>query len=195
MESDIDDITKVSNRHKEEYLKTESSKWAVLNIGNIVNTIYGGELKPIKRGKMEEVNDYTVNVQEQLTIENVDNTILANAVANNVGYEFANMILVKPMEIEKVTKTLTVPEDSGEKNEEGEPIMQMTIKDVVTESLLRKGTIISIPASLRVTEYKDGLLHLNIGDVIVFPNKRSIDFDLLKDSLLVPYYEVLARTV
>lgn len=137
------------------------------------------------------------NVQEQsvneAVIENMSNETIAKAVANKVGYEFANTILVKPLEAEKVIKTLTVPEDSGEKDEEGQPIMQMTIKDIETESLLRKGIVLALPASFRQTEGKEGMLSLQVGDTIVYPNKRSIDFDLFKDSALVPYYEVLAK--
>jgi len=143
------------------------------------------------------VDSVVGDVQEQsvnkAVIENVDNVVLANIVADKVIYEFANMVLVKPMDVEMVFKTLTVPEDSGEKDEEGEPVMQMTIKQIETESLLRKGVVLATPASFKATEGKEGMLVLNVGDIVVYPNKRSIDFDLFKDSALVPYYEILAK--
>jgi co-chaperonin GroES (HSP10) len=134
-------------------------------------------------------------VQEQLlnNIENVDNAVIAAAVSDKVGYEFSQLILVKPLELEKVFKTLTVPEDSGEKDEDGEVIMQMTIKQIETESMLRKGVVIKLPASMDATRGKEGMLQLKVGDIIVYPNKRSIDFDLFKDSALVAFHEVLAR--
>ena len=141
-------------------------------------------------GNMPSVQEQSVN---ETVIENVSNETIAKAVASKMGYEFSNMILVKPMDVEKVTKTLTVPEDSGEKDEEGQPLMQMTIKDIETESLLRKGVILALPASYKSTEGKEGILNLQVGDIVVYPNKRSIDFDLFKDSALVPYYEVLAK--
>jgi len=190
----IDSITEFNNANRDAYLKTKESEWVESNVNNIIDTIYGGELKPIKQGKMEEILN---NVQEQsvnkAVIENVDNTILANIVAEKVNYEFANMVLVKPMDVEMVFKTLTVPEDSGEKDEEGQPVMQMTIKQIETESLLRKGVVLATPASFKATEGKEGMLVLNVGDIVVYPNKRSIDFDLFKDSALVPYYEILAK--
>jgi len=191
---ETDSITEFIKSNKIEYLKTKESEWATSNVNDIIDAIYGGELKPIKQGKMEEIQN---NVQEQsvneTVIENVDNVTLANIVADKVNYEFANMVLVKPIDIEKVFKTLTVPEDSGEKDEEGQPIMQMTIKQIETESLLRKGVVLATPASFKATEGKEGMLVLNVGDIVVYPNKRSIDFDLFKDSALVPYYEILAK--
>ena len=191
---ETDSITEFIKSNKIEYLKTKESEWAASNVNSIIDVIYGGELKPIKQGKMEEIQN---NVQEQSVnetiIENVDNVTLANIVADKVNYEFANMVLVKPIDIEKVFKTLTVPEDSGEKDEEGQPIMQMTIKQIETESLLRKGVVLATPASFKATEGKEGMLVLNVGDIVVYPNKRSIDFDLFKDSALVPYYEILAK--
>jgi len=148
-----------------------------------------------------EVDEPQTNgeVQEQLVedavIENVDNSTLINIVTEKLNYEFANMILVKPLDVEKVFKTLTVPEDSGEKDEDGEPIMQMTIKQIETESLLRKGIVLSIPYSISLNLDKEGNTNMpiNVGDTVVYPNKRSIDFDLFKDSALVPAYEVLAK--
>ena len=191
---ETDSITEFIKSNKIEYLKTKESEWATSNVNDIIDAIYGGELKPIKQGKMEEIQN---NVQEQsvneTVIENVDNVTLANIVADKVNYEFANMVLVKPMDVEMVFKTLTVPEDSGEKDEEGEPVMQMTIKQIETESLLRKGVVLATPASFKATEGKEGMLVLNVGDIVVYPNKRSIDFDLFKDSALVPYYEILAK--
>lgn len=144
---------------------------------------------------MEENKTYTTEEQvvDLSTIENVSNETLANTINEKVGYEFAQMILVKPMEVEKVFKTLTVPEPSGEKDEEGEDIMQMTIKQVETESLLRKGVVLAIPTSMTAVEGKVAGMQINVGDIIVYPNKRSIDFDLFKDSQLVPNYEVLAK--
>jgi len=139
---------------------------------------------------MEEVVE---GIQEQSQIENVDNSVLAEVVAGKLEYEFAQMILVKPMPVEKVFKTLTVPEPSGEKDEEGEDIMQMTIKQVETESLLRKGVVLSIPTSLSAVEGKVAGMVINVGDIIVYPNKRSVDFDLFMDSQLIPAYEVMAK--
>lgn len=128
--------------------------------------------------------------QEQF-IENMGNDVLAVNIADKLGYEFSKYVLVKPMPIEKVFKTLTVPEDSGEKDAEGEPIMQMTIKEVETDSKLRRGVVISIPVSIQ--SITDKQLIVKPGDIIVYPNTRSIDFDLYKDSALVEPYDIVAK--
>ena len=144
---------------------------------------------------MEE-NKKVRTAEEQLvevpTIENMSNEVLANTISEKIGYRFTNLILVKPLELEKVYKTLTVPEYSGEKDEDGEAIMQMTIKQIETESMLRKGVVLKLPVSMEATKGKEGMLQLSVGDIIVYPNKRSIDFDLFKDSALVAYHEVLS---
>ena len=129
-------------------------------------------------------------------IENMDNRTLANVVADKLEYDFATLILVKPLPVEMTYKTLTVPEDSGEKSEDGEAIMQMTIKEVETESLFRKGVVLSIPLSLQKLK-ENGTstgIDYTIGDTIVYPSKRSMDFDLFKDSALVAPFEVIAKT-
>jgi co-chaperonin GroES (HSP10) len=133
-------------------------------------------------------------IQEQV-IENVDNGTLAAVVASKVGYAFAKHIIIKPLDVQKVYKTLTVPEDSGEKDEDGEPIMQMTIKEIETESILRTGVIIALPASVRTNDNKIAGLELSIGDTIVFPKTRMMDFDLFKDTALVEPFDVLGKAV
>jgi len=164
------------------------------NVDTIMKLLYDDEDEIIEINNMENIKD----IQEQTvadvaSIENMDNVTLAQAISDKLGYEFSNMILVKPLDIEKVTKTLTVPEDSGEKDEEGNAIMQMTIKQVETDSMLRKGIVIAVPVSLSAVKDTDITLKINIGDTIVYPNKRSIDFDLYKDSALISHYEVLAK--
>jgi hypothetical protein len=132
--------------------------------------------------------DVTPIVPQEQVIENVVKDSADN-------YEFANMILVKPLDVVKVFKTLTTPEDSGEKDEEGAPIMHMVIKQVETDSLLRKGTVVSIPYSITVTSDSNKWMPISIGDIVVFPDKRSIDFDLVEGTALIPLYEVLAKGI
>ena len=142
-------------------------------------------------GNIEEVQEQVV---EETIIENVDNAKLATIIANKVGYDFSKHIIIKPMEVQMVTKTLTVPEDSGEKDADGEPIMQMTIKQIETESILRTGVVIAIPASMKANENKIAGLEINVGDTIVFPKTRMMDFDLFKDTALVEPFDVIGKT-
>lgn len=136
------------------------------------------------------MEEQVINVQEQVSemqLENMSNETLANVVAKSIKYRFPKAILVKPLEAEKVTKTLTVPEDSGEKDENGDPIMQMTIKQVEVDSVYRKGIVIAMPTSTGDANLYD----VKIGDTIVYPDRYAVDFDLYKDSALVePFYIV-----
>jgi co-chaperonin GroES (HSP10) len=140
-------------------------------------------------GESIEVQEQSVNAT---AIENMDNSVLANYIDEKLGYDFTKLILIKPLQIDKVYKTLTVPEDSGEKDENGDAIMQMTIKQVETESVLRKGIVISLPTSMSANDNKTAGKEIKPGDTVVYPNKRSIDFDLLKDSALVDPFDIIA---
>jgi len=157
------------------------------NIDSIVELLYNDDDEIIMIESMDNIE----NKIQELNVENVDNSTLANIVAEKVGYEFARHILIKPLDVQKVYKTLTVPEDSGEKSEDGEPIMQMTIKEIETESILRTGVVISTPSTMKANENKIAGLEIKTGDVIVFPKTRMMDFDLFKDTALVEPFDVI----
>ena len=134
------------------------------------------------------------SAKEQLTgsIENMSDEVLASAIDTKVGMKFLKSILVKPLDPITVTKTLTVPEDSGEKDENGDPIMQMTIKNVDSESQFRKGVVISVPISIIDRNADSISTELVAGKTIVYNHRRSIDFDLYKDSVLVDPFDVIS---
>jgi co-chaperonin GroES (HSP10) len=140
------------------------------------------------------MEEQIIDTQEQV-IENVSNEVIANSISDKLGFEFSKYILVKPMPLDKVYKTLTVPEKSGEKDEEGEDIMQMTIKEVEVESKLRRGVVIIMPTNMLVNDNTIAGMKINVGDTIIYHNTRSIDFDLFKDSALVEPYDVVAKSL
>jgi hypothetical protein len=126
-------------------------------------------------------------------IENVSDETLANIVSEGIKYDFTRYILVKPLEIQMVLKPLTAPQPTGEKDENGDDILEMVKTEVETESTFRRGIVLSVPATVKVAGL-NGAVELNVGDTIVFPNKRSMDFDLFKDSALVEPFDVVAIT-
>jgi hypothetical protein len=157
------------------------------NVDSIMDLLYDDE-DIITIETMIEEKDV-----QGLNVGNVDNATLANVVADKIGYDFSKHIIIKPLEIEKVYKTLTVPEDSGEKDEEGEPIMQMTIKQIETESLHRTGVVIGLPSTAKSVDNTWFGMQINLGDVILFPKNRMTDFDLFKDSALVEPFDILGK--
>jgi len=177
----------------------EDALSGMMEDGRILGVDYTNE-KTINEIIMEN-NETQDNTQEQLIkdagIENMGNEELATVIEAKLGYSFAKQILVKPLPVEKVFKTLTVPTatEEMEEDEEGNkiPVMEMKETQVETESMLRKGVVISIPESLKANDNKFAGMTINLGDTIVFPNKRSMDFDLFKDSALVDAFDVIAK--
>ena len=142
-----------------------------------------------------EVLDPSVEVvteeQSYHKIENVSDETLANIVSEGIKYDFTKFILVKPLEIQLVMKPLTAPQPTGELDENGEEVLEMVKTEVETESTFRRGVVLSIPASVKENKL-NGTIDLKVGDIIIFPNKRSMDFDLFKDSALVEPFDVVA---
>ena len=121
--------------------------------------------------------------QEQSIIENVSDQTLAQVVADGIKYEFQKYVLVKPLAVDMVKKVVTMPvKIEDEFDAEGEPVMEMKESEVEIESIFRRGIVIkSIHAGY------------NVGDTIVYPNRRSMDFDLIKDSALVEPFDIVAK--
>ena len=53
----------------------------------------------------------------------------------------------------------------------------------------RKGIVLRLPSGY---QWQDENNHPEVGDVVAYPRKASIDFDLFKDSQLVNPYNVVA---
>ena len=134
-------------------------------------------------------------VQEQLPIvpavENVDNKVLANAVNEKLEYSFAKHFLVKQLDAKKVLKTLTKPEPTGEKDDDGDDIMEMVSREVEVDSYYREGVILDIPESYK--QMPEKTFNLEIGDVIVYSERSAVPFDLFKDSVAIELYNIIGK--
>lgn len=124
---------------------------------------------------------------------------LANSVSEKIPYEFNRCFLVKPLPVEKVKKEFTKIVD-GEKDEDENGIEAVEIKETKTEvkevdSDFRKGIVLKIPHEY-VTQLEHGddrfkPMKINVGDTLIF-RRTNRYFDLVKDTLLIENYDVVA---
>lgn len=131
----------------------------------------------------------------------MDQGPVAESVANKIPYEFTDDILVKPLDPIKVTKTFSKPVGKGSPTKDANDIEAVDFDNVETEvkevnSDYRKGIVLKIPRIMwGKYENTDGgrvpRLDINVGDVIVFPETNRY-FDLVKDTILVKSYNVIA---
>ena len=114
---------------------------------------------------------------------------LLNTVLSKLEFQFIKDILVKPLPEEYIEKEITKPINTGETDENG---YQITDSETVTEKVpttFKKGIVLAIPANY---QWRDPTNHPEVGDIIAYSRKSTIDFDLFKDSQLVNPYNVVA---
>jgi hypothetical protein len=128
----------------------------------------------------------------------MDQSQLANDLSDKIEYDFNREFLVKPLEPVMVKKEFSKPVAESEKPTKDEnDIEAIDYKDVETEvkeveSDFKRGVVLKVPH-----EYKQQLegdkyipMDIKVGNVIVY--KYGKWFDLLKDTQLVPAYEIIA---
>lgn len=130
----------------------------------------------------------------------MDQSVLAESVAEKIEYDFLDNFLVKPLDVVRVTKQFAKPvsNETASKDENG--IEAVDYKDVETEvkevdSDFRKGVVLKVPYSYTAQLNDDKINYLpkiNVGDIVVFRDRAGSYFDLLKDSKLIKYYEIVA---
>lgn len=98
-------------------------------------------------------------------------------------------MIVKPLEDEYVEKEIIKPVETGKKDENGYDINDTeTVKEKVLTTF-RKGIVLRLPSGY---QWQDENNHPEVGDVVAYSRKASINFDLFKDSQLVNPYNVVA---
>jgi len=129
----------------------------------------------------------------------IDQSPLAQDVSNKIKYEFVDMFLVKPLDPIKVSKTFSKPvsEETPKKDKNGVEAVdfdkvETEVKEV--DSDFRKGVVLKVPYSYEsaLKDERGCFMDIKIGDVIVFRELNAKYFDLVKDTRLVKYYEVIA---
>lgn len=124
-----------------------------------------------------------------------DQTPLAESVSLKIEYNFLDNFLVKQLDPIKVKKEFSKPVSDNKPNVDKNGIKAVDYDKIETEiketdSDFRKGIIIKIPMSYERMETKP--YDFKIGDVILFKDSRAGYFDLLKDSRLLNYYDIVA---
>lgn len=131
----------------------------------------------------------------------VDQSVLANDVSNKIKYEFLDKFLVKPLDPIKVKKEFSSPvaKDSAKKDADGvEAVDYDEVKTEIKEvdSDYRKGIVLKVPMShsnsLKDESVAKYTSEIKVGDVVIFKDRSSEFFDLIKDSRLVTYYNIVA---
>ena len=132
------------------------------------------------------------------TNEIIDQSALAESVANGVKYQFLDFFLVKPLDPVKVKKEFSKPVATGTPAKDANGVEAQDFENVETEvkevdSDYRKGVVIKLP--MYYTEPVDPehptMRPLSVGDVVIFREAAGLRFDLVKDSRLLRQYDIL----
>ena len=89
-------------------------------------------------------------------------------------------------EVTELPNNKPVKDKDGVEAVEGTP--KTEVKEV--ESDYQQGVVIKIPSTYKETENK--LMSIKIGDIILYKLTRTMPFDLLKDSRLIRYFDIVA---
>lgn len=129
----------------------------------------------------------------------VDQSVLAEDVSSKINYDFMDMFLVKPLDVIKVMKEFSEPVAKTTAQKDANDIVAADYDEVKTEvkevdSDYRKGIVLKVPTSYsrQLEDSKSYIGTIRVGDVVVFRDRAGMNFDLLKDSKLIRYYDVVA---
>lgn len=130
----------------------------------------------------------------------IDQSAVAETVANKISYDFLDFFLVKPLDAIKVKKEFSKPVTNNVPKKDENGIEAQDFDKVETEvkevdSDYRKAVVIKVPLSYqRQLEDKDQRTYVSeikAGDIVILKDTAGLRFDLLKDSRLVRYYDIL----
>ena len=126
----------------------------------------------------------------------IDQSVLAEDVAERIKYEFLDYFLVKPLDPIKVVKEFSKPVSTGTPSKDADGIEAQDYDTVETEvkevdSDYRKGVVIKRPVYYNNETDTDRPRDIKVGDIVVFRDTAGIRFDLVKDSRLLRLYDIL----
>lgn len=133
--------------------------------------------------------------------ENIDQSVLAEDIAQKIPYEFVEMFLVKPLDPIKVQKEFSKPVSDKQPVKDANGVEAVDYDNVETEvkevdSDFRKGVVLKVPmthtnalADEKVSRYTK---EIKVGDIVLFRERSASFFDLLKDSRMIRYYDIVA---
>lgn len=125
--------------------------------------------------------------------EIIDQSQLAQDVADKIRYGFFDYFLVKPLEPIKVKKEVSKPVATGEPKKDKDGIEAQDFDKVETEvvevdSDYRKGVVIKRPVYYDRSEDTE---KIQVGDIVIFRDAAGLRFDLVKDSRLLRLFDIL----
>lgn len=123
----------------------------------------------------------------------MDTKKLAADLSAKINYQPTyDWILVKPLKPIMVTKLVpTAPNQPFTTVEDAEKAEPTEPKKQKVEANIAKGVILKLG-----TEYeKNNPEQLEVGDVVLFPSRAGVPFELLKDSKLVRRYEIIGKEI
>ena len=129
--------------------------------------------------------------------ELIDQSVLAQDVADKIKYEFLDYFLVKPLDPVKVKKEFSKPVPTGTPAKDENGIEAQDFDDVETEvkevdSDYRRGIVLKRPLYYENSDKNSyGSAEVKIGEVVIFRDTAGLRFDLLKDSRLIRSYDIL----
>lgn len=129
--------------------------------------------------------------EDNNVVELSDDKVLAQSVSNSIKYDTKKDLLIKPLAPIMITKEVQVPivKDTVTDEESGLSDVQeydeVETKVVEVESMFREGIVLKVPTSYE-NEYE-------VGDRVVYPTRVSAPFDLVKDSVLVQPFNIVAK--
>ena len=127
----------------------------------------------------------------------IDQSVLAEDVANKIKYEFRDFFLVKPLDPVKVKKEFSTPvaktetavKDDNDIEAQDYDEVKTEVKEV--DSDYRRGIVLKRPEYYHIDE--DSLeKEIKVGDVVLFKDTAGVFFDLVKDSKLIRLYDIVA---
>jgi hypothetical protein len=131
------------------------------------------------------------NIQE-VQVESINQVVLAQSVSENIKYDVLKDVLVKPLEPVMIEKEVQVPKVKKTTNDEASSNIQeydeLETKIERIKSAFRRGVVLKLPIDIPT----DTSFKFNVGDIVVYNERMSKDFDLLKDSQLVKAYDIVA---
>jgi len=126
----------------------------------------------------------------------IDQSVLAEDVANQIKYQFLDYFLVKPLDPIKVKKEFNTPVAKTEPVKDENGIEAQDFDEVKTEvkevdSDYRRGIVLKRPLYYESSDNNTAYLDIKIGDTVIFRDTAGLRFDLLKDSRLLRQYDIL----
>ena len=126
----------------------------------------------------------------------IDQSPLAESVAQNIKYDFLDYFLVKPLDPVKVKKEFTKPVATGTPAKDANGVEAQDFDNVETEvkevdSDYRRGIVLKRPLYYNGSDAIGTSQEIKVGDVVIFRDPAGLRFDLLKDSRLLRLYDIL----